>query len=108
MPPRPDSSPPLDENTPVKTNMKTLVAVGAVLVIGAVGWANLKSDVGSHSLTLADMQQVQRADHDLLIRLANTAEAQGKAVEAQGKVLNYLANDRRGPRPLPVPETTQP
>lgn len=106
----------MSEETPVKTNMKTIFGLILAVIAGAVAWVTLhgavdantkridevegvsremisvKSDISAHTKQLDSIQAVQRTDHDLIIELRT-------ASKEQTTFLRYLAEGRRGPVP---------
>lgn len=104
------------DETPVKTNMKTLSVLIGAIIAGAVAWVTLrgdvsantkridqvqdvsremiavKLDVASHTKQLDSIQAVQSADHDTIIELRASSRE-------QTTLLKYLAEGRRGPVP---------
>lgn len=94
-----------DKNTPmsVRENL-TLIA----FVAAAVGWglslkwglADTQKAVLGHTSELVEVKTSQKADHEILVDM----RAEQKA---QARILNYLANGRRGEPPI-ISSTTNP
>lgn len=80
----------MNENTPIKTDVRTLLAVIAAVAAGVWAWANVKGEVASHTDQLQAIQQTVRADHDAIIGQGTLIQQQGVLLERMDKKLDRI------------------
>ena len=96
-----DSDPPvpLGPDRKVTMSMKTFAAVIGVVAIAVASWWSIKSDVNEHSKQLEVIsERLSGIERDA--RLARDSAAESRSEQRMLKLsLDYLVNDRRGPKP---------
>lgn len=66
---------PITENTPIKTDLRTMLAVIGFAVFAAVAWATLKLESADHGRRLSSIEATISNDHDILLELRGASRA---------------------------------
>lgn len=93
----------MNENTPIKTDVRTLLAVIAAVAAGVWAWQSVKGEVASHTEQLQAIQQTVRADHDAIMVQGTLISQQSIVLERMDKKLDYLSGASRVRPPATTP-----
>lgn len=74
--PSSDTTAPITDKSPVKTDYRTLFAVMGAVAFAAVAWATLKMESADHGRRLTNIETTISTDHDILLELRGAARAQ--------------------------------
>ncbi len=93
----------MNENTPIKTDAKTLLAVLAAVAGGVWAWKEVKGEVAAHTEQLQAIQGVVKADHDALMVQGSLLQQQGSLLEKMDRKLDYVSGASRTRPPATIP-----
>ncbi len=93
----------MNENTPIKTDVRTLLAVIAAVAGGVWAWQSVKGEVAAHTEQLQAIQTVVRADHDAIMVQGTILQQTGFVIEKMDKKLDYLTGATRTRPPATIP-----
>lgn len=91
----------MNENTPIKTDVRTLIAVIVSVGAGVWAWASVKGEVSAHTEQLQAIQHTVRADHDAIMVQGTLIQQTGLVIEKMDHKLDYLTGASRT-RPGPT------
>ena len=94
----------MNETTPIKTDVRTLLAIVVSVAAGVWAWASVKSEVAGHTEQLQAIQSTVRADHDAIMVQGTLIQQQGFILEKMDKKIDYLTGASRT-RPAATPSS---
>lgn len=92
----------MNETTPIKTDVRTLLAIVVSVAAGVWAWASVKSEVSAHTEQLKSVQATISADHDAIMVQGTLIQQQGNLLEKMDKKLDYVTGASRT-RPAATP-----
>jgi hypothetical protein len=93
----------MNENTPIKTDVRTLLAVIVAVAAGVWAWASVKGEVASHTEQLQSIQHTVKADHDAIMIQGTLIQQQGFVLDKMDKKLDFITGASRTRPPANTP-----
>jgi len=85
----------MNEQSPIKTDVKTVLAIIAAVAAGVWAWSGVKSEISSHTEQLQAIQSTVRADHDAIMIQSTLVQQQGFILEKMDKKIDFLTGATR-------------
>jgi len=92
----------MKDDSPIRTDVKTLIGIIVAVSAGVWAWANVKAEVASHTSHLQAIQSTITVDHDQLKVQGVLIQQQGFLLERMDKKLDYVTGASRT-RPAATP-----
>lgn len=93
----------MKENTPIKTDVKSVLLLIGAVAAGVWAWSSVKAEVASHTEQLQSIQHTVSADHDAIVMQGTLINQQGVILEKMDRKIDFLTGASRTRPPATPP-----